>query len=144
MRHRSARIALVMLAVVHCLPQRSSAQRVMEPTLSASSRMDWSFHDGGVPSSLSVARTPALAWSVVRATGPRFELGTGPVPSCRARGPIAMRGLAWGALVGAVVGYLSARDEEYGGAIIGPAIGGAVGAPVGMVTLLLLTPFTPC
>jgi uncharacterized protein YqgC (DUF456 family) len=52
--------------------------------------------------------------------------------------------LAWGALIGGVVGYLSFRDEEYGGAIIGPVIGGAVGAPVGMVTLLLLTPFTPC
>ena len=141
-RHPWIRLSLVVLAVGHCVPKRISAQRVLAPTLSARSLIDRPYLSGSQIVAPSDVHTGV--WTLARATRPRIGRGADFAPKCRARGPIAVRGLAWGALIGGVVGYLSFRDEEYGGAIIGPVIGGAVGAPVGMVTLLLLTPFTPC
>lgn len=61
-------------------------------------------------------------------------------PPRRARGPIALRGLAWGAVTGGVIGYYLKRDEEYGGAIGGPILGAVLGAPIGMVVFLFATP----
>ena len=58
----------------------------------------------------------------------------------RDRWDVAVQGLAVGAVVGAVVGYYFGRHEEYGGVIMGPVSGAAMGAPIGMILVLLTTP----
>jgi hypothetical protein len=56
------------------------------------------------------------------------------------RGKIALRGLFWGALIGGVIGYATA-EETFGGERYFGAVGGAlIGAPIGMVVYLLITP----
>jgi hypothetical protein len=58
----------------------------------------------------------------------------------QSRGSVALRGLWWGAVVGGFLGYLANRDDEWGGAIVGPIAGAVIGAPIGMVVFLLVTP----
>jgi hypothetical protein len=56
------------------------------------------------------------------------------------RGKVALRGLFWGALIGGVIGY-STAEERFGGERVFGAVGGAlIGAPIGMVVYLLITP----
>ncbi len=94
----------------------------------------------------SVRGPRRAATSLVRppcATGP-LVMFRGPGPTLSAphssRGAVAVRGLLGGAIVGGIVGYLAGRHDEYGGAELGTFLGVVVGAPVGMIVLLLATP----
>jgi hypothetical protein len=71
------------------------------------------------------------------------------VPLClqeeprRSRARVALRGLFWGAIVGGVIGYV--RDpgdisQNWVGRWGNAAAYAVIGAPVGMVVFLLLTP----
>lgn len=56
------------------------------------------------------------------------------------RGKVALRGLFWGAVIGGLIGYFTAEEYFGGERWFGAAGGVLVGAPVGMVVYLLITP----
>jgi hypothetical protein len=61
-------------------------------------------------------------------------------PSSEGRGDVALRGLFWGAVAGGAYGYLNARGDEHLGVAGSVIVGAIVGAPIGMLLFLLLTP----
>lgn len=114
------------------MPSRGSAQRVIASPLS--------HHSATSPIRAAAAQGP-IAASVRAPFGDSLPRAVLPLdPPRRSRGPIALRGLAWGAVIGGAFGYYLHHDEEYGGAILGPLFGAVIGAPIGMIVLLLATP----
>ena len=53
---------------------------------------------------------------------------------------LQFRGLRWVPSSEPSVGYYFGSREEYGGVIVGPLMGAALGAPIGMILVLLTTP----
>lgn len=56
------------------------------------------------------------------------------------RGEVALRGLFWGAVIGGLVGWSQRSAESHFGAVGSVVAGAVVGAPIGMVVFLLITP----
>lgn len=125
-------VALSIFAATLLLPRQGGAQRVEQSYFSRPAG------SAGLRTFDRVARTPQAAVapdSVVQRSV------TPPVAAPhRSRKVVALRGLALGAVVGGVIGYFAHRDEEYGGAVLGPIMGAVIGAPIGMIVLLFATP----
>jgi hypothetical protein len=86
-----------------------------------------------------------LASALCNGAGPRFRGGApyaaGPAQEGEreSRGKVAARGLFWGALIGGVIGYSSSGGSS-GERWLGGVGGALLGAPVGMVVYLIITP----
>jgi hypothetical protein len=146
--------ARALVAMAACLiPVREAfAQRITTSILPLRAPLDVTvthiapttrLHTSSAPTSADSARViwvPATESPSVRLVRADFSATLTREPRQRPRGPIARRGLLWGAIVGGVLGLAALHNEEYGGAILGPVLGAAIGAPVGMVVLLLATP----
>jgi hypothetical protein len=153
--HRRRRIgARALVAMAVCLiPVRDTfAQRITTPILPLRAPLDITVTHIAPTTrrhttiALTSADSARVIW-VPATESPSERLVRGavsatltPEPPHRPRGPVARRGLLWGAIVGGVLGLVALRNDEYGGAVIGPVLGAAIGAPVGMVVLLLATP----
>jgi hypothetical protein len=157
--HRRRRIgarAIVAMAVCLIPVREAFAQRITTPILPLRAPLDITvahiapttrLHTTSAPTSAPTSADTARVIWVPATESPSERLVHGavsatltPEPPHRPRGPVARRGLLWGAIVGGVLGLVALRNEGYGGAVIGPVLGAAIGAPVGMVVLLLATP----
>lgn len=56
------------------------------------------------------------------------------------RGAVAVRGLFWGALIGGLIGWTQRHPDSFFGGLESVVAGAIVGAPIGMVVFLLITP----